>query len=117
MFVTKFLSPVYFGRTSEVYRRLQPKDKGEWDSRCVSSLHAASVSVLSFISLVIDHDLWINPITTVSRVGCIALAISIGYMIAESETSASRSDTGSVWTQVVYGMLLDLVDPCTYVHP
>ncbi|BHF69819.1 glutamate reuptake [Sparganum proliferum] len=84
MFVTKFLSPFYFGRTSEVYRRLQPKEKGEWDSRCVSSLHAASVSVLSFISLVIDHDLWINPITTVSRVGCIALAISIGYMIADT---------------------------------
>ncbi|BHF69822.1 nudix (nucleoside diphosphate linked moiety X)-type motif 8 [Sparganum proliferum] len=84
MFVTKFLSPFYFGRISEVYRRLQPKEKGEWDSRCVSSLHAASVSVLSFISLVIDHDLWINPITTVSRVGCIALAISIGYMIADT---------------------------------
>ncbi|VUZ49161.1 unnamed protein product [Hymenolepis diminuta] len=48
-----------------------------------SSLHASIVTILSIVSLVFDRTQWFEPIVTVSRTGCIALAITVGYMLAD----------------------------------
>uniref|UniRef100_A0A5K3EH09 TLC domain-containing protein n=1 Tax=Mesocestoides corti TaxID=53468 RepID=A0A5K3EH09_MESCO len=51
-----------------------------------SSVHATLVTLLSLESLLFDQFQWADPITSISRTGCIALAITIGYMFADTIT-------------------------------
>nr|CDS30412.1 transmembrane protein 56 [Hymenolepis microstoma] len=77
------LGELFFEWLSPTYRSLSRQKKIEWNCRVSSSLHASIVTVLSIISLVFDRTQWFEPIVTISRPGCIALAISIGYMLAD----------------------------------
>ncbi|VDM31965.1 unnamed protein product [Hydatigera taeniaeformis] len=80
------LGPRVFERVSSTYRRLPPLQRLEWNCRVSSTIHATLVTLLSFMSLLFDTSQWADPIASISRPGCIALSITIGYMLAGSRS-------------------------------
>ncbi|KAM7542172.1 hypothetical protein Aperf_G00000013589 [Anoplocephala perfoliata] len=84
--INHFIGEPVFERLFPVYQNLSPRKKLEWNSRVSSTLHACLVIFLTSKSLLFDKAQWLDPVASVSRPGCIALAITTGYMLADTIT-------------------------------
>ncbi|CAL8086795.1 unnamed protein product [Calicophoron daubneyi] len=83
VFLHHVASPFIFRRYNKPYNECSWDKRMEWDSRVVSSIHATTVCILCLLTLLTDREVWRHPITYPSRIGLIALSISIGYFCCD----------------------------------
>ncbi|XP_035278579.1 TLC domain-containing protein 4-B-like [Anguilla anguilla] len=77
------VSPWASSHVSSGFRQLSRKQKIEWNSRTVSTLHALVVGVFCFYILVFDDAINLDPVWGDATLVKINVAITTGYLISD----------------------------------
>ncbi|KAJ8270324.1 hypothetical protein GJAV_G00113010 [Gymnothorax javanicus] len=77
------VSPWASSHVSSGFRQLTRKQKIEWNSRTVSTLHALVVGVFCIYILLFDHAINLDPVWGDATLVKINVAITTGYLISD----------------------------------
>lgn len=83
LFIYKYVSPTLSGFVFPTYLKLPAGKQIDWNTRVISSIHAAVVSTMCAYTLMYDDELSKDPIWWDAPVVRTSCAIVVGYMIAD----------------------------------